>query len=165
MDDSVDEGERMVRRTVLEHLSVNPRQDLVVSLVLVSMVQDAERVGDFSNGILKLTEMAKSPRQGPFAERLRVISNRIEPLFEMCEEAFREDDVKKANELIATHRRLRDDLEQYTREVADSDLSADMAVVYSSAASMLRRISAHLSNIAPSVVQPYDRIRHGDEDV
>ena len=165
MDDSVDEGERMVRRTVLEHLSVNPRQDLVVSLVLVSMVQDAERVGDFSNGILKLTKMAKSPRQGPFAERLRVISNRIEPLFVMCEEAFREDDVKKANELIVTHRRLRDDLEQYTREVADSDLSADMAVVYSSAASMLRRISAHLSNIASSVVQPYDRIRHGDEDV
>jgi hypothetical protein len=40
-----------------------------------------------------------------------------------------------------------------------------MAVVYSSAASMLRRISAHLSNIASSVVQPYDRIRHGDEVV
>ena len=47
MDDVVDEGERIVRRTILAHLSVNPRQDLVASLVLVSMVQDAERIGDF----------------------------------------------------------------------------------------------------------------------
>ncbi len=164
MDDRVDEGERMVRRTVLEHLSVNPHRDLVVSLVLVSMVQDAERVGDFSNGILKLTSMAKSPRQGPFADRLRKIASRIEPLFSRCEEAFREGDAEKAKELIATHRELRNALQRYTQEVADSDLSADMAVVYSSAASMLRRISAHLSNIASSVVQPYDRIRHGDED-
>jgi Na+/phosphate symporter len=165
MDDRVDEGERMVRRTVLEHLSVNPTQDLVVSLVLVSMVQDAERVGDFSSGILKLISMAKSPREGDFAERLRAISNRIEPLFELCEQAFREDDIEKANELITTHHQVRDELKAYTNTVADSDLSADMAVVYSSAASMLRRISAHLSNIASSVVQPYDRIRHGDEDV
>jgi Na+/phosphate symporter len=164
MDDQVDEGERMVRRTVLEHLSVNPSQDLVASLVLVSMVQDAERVGDFSSGILKLTSLAKSPREGHFAERLRTISNRIEPLFALCEEAFREDDIDKANELIATHLDVRRELQEYTRTVADSDLSADMAVVYSSASSMLRRISAHLSNIASSVVQPYDRIRHGDED-
>ena len=34
MDDAVDEGERMVRRSVLEHLAVNPQQDLVASLVL-----------------------------------------------------------------------------------------------------------------------------------
>jgi hypothetical protein len=38
-------------------------------------------------------------------------------------------------------------------------------VVYSGAARSLRRVSAHLSNIASSVVQPYDRIRHGDENV
>jgi hypothetical protein len=48
-------------------------------------------------------------------------------------------------------------------EVAASDLSADMAVVYSDAARILRRIGAHLSNICSTVSQPYDRIRHGDE--
>jgi hypothetical protein len=40
-----------------------------------------------------------------------------------------------------------------------------MAVVYSGAARSLRRVGAHLSNIASSVVQPYDRIRHGDEEL
>jgi len=41
----------------------------------------------------------------------------------------------------------------------------DFSNMLRQAARMLRRISAHLSNIASSVVQPFDRIRHGDEDV
>jgi hypothetical protein len=53
----------------------------------------------------------------------------------------------------------------YTGRIAESDLTADMAVVYSGAARSLRRVGAHLSNIASSVVQPYDRIRHGDEEL
>ena len=68
MDDAVDEGERMVRRSVLEHLAVNPQQDLVASLVLASMVQDAERVGDFGRGIAELVPLAQGPRSGPFAD-------------------------------------------------------------------------------------------------
>ena len=52
----------------------------------------------------------------------------------------------------------------FTRRVADSDLSADMAIVYAAGARITRRISAHLSNIASTVVQPFDRIRSGDEE-
>ncbi|MDH3744362.1 MAG: hypothetical protein OES47_04590 [Acidobacteriota bacterium] len=164
MDDVVDEGERMVRRSVLQHLSVNPSQDLVASLVLVSMVQDAERIGDFARGLAEVVALAKSRREGPFADELRGLADRIRPLFERCEKAFREDDVDHARQVVAAHREIKADLIRYTRKVADSDLSADMAVVYGSAARVLRRVSAHLSNIASSVVQPFDRIRHGDEE-
>jgi hypothetical protein len=59
---------------------------------------------------------------------------------------------------------LKGKFQEFTAEVAASDLSADMAVVYASAARILRRVGSHLSNIASSVAQPYDRIRHGDED-
>ena len=64
MDDVVDDGERMVRRTILQHLTVNPQQDLVASLILVSMVQDAERIGDFARGMAELIDLARSPREG-----------------------------------------------------------------------------------------------------
>lgn len=165
MDDVVDEGERMVRRTILEHLSVNPRQDLVASLILVSMVQDAERIGDFSRGLGELVTLGKQPRQGPPAEELRQLAGRLRPMFEVCERAFRRDDVDLAREVIATHGKLKPALIAYTKRIAESDLTADMAIVYATAARILRRISAHLSNIASTVVQPYDRIRHGDEEV
>ncbi len=165
MDDIVDEGERMVRRTILEHLSVNPRQDLVASLVLVSMVQDAERIGDFASGLKELLQMAKGPRTGPFVAELRALGERLRPLFELAETAFREDDSEKARQVIAAYHELRDQLKAYRERIAESDLSADMAMLYAGSAQILRRVGAHLCNIASTVVQPYDRMRHGDEEV
>jgi phosphate uptake regulator len=165
MDDVVDEGERMVRRNILQHLSVNPRQDLVASLILVSTVQDAERMGDFARGLGELVDLAGSPREGRFADELRALTDRLRPMFEVCERAFRDDDIEEASRVVANHTELKQAFIDYTAEVARSDLTADMAIVYASAARILRRISAHLSNIASTVVQPFDRIRHDDEDV
>jgi len=165
LDDVVDEGERMVRRSVLEHLSFNPRQDLVASLVLVSMVQDAERVGDFARGIPELLPLARHPRSGPFCEELRELASRLKPLFALTRQAFSDDDPKVARRVIGSASELKADFLDYTRRVAESDLTADMAVLYSGAARSLRRVGSHLSNIASSVVQPYDRIRHGDEEL
>lgn len=164
MDDAVDEGERMVRRSVLEHLSFNPKQDLVSSLVLVSMVQDAERIGDFARGIGEIVPLARSPRSGPFADRLRGFTRELRPLFGETERGFRDDDPERCRRVMEKASELKASLQEFTADVAASDLSADMAVVYASAARILRRVGAHLSNIASSVAQPYDRIRHGDED-
>ena len=118
MDDVVDEGERMVRRTILEHLSVNPQQDLVASLVLASMVQDAERIGDFARGLAELLPMAKSRREGPFADELRALAGRTRPQFEVTEKAFVDDDVELARQVIGEPRRAQtrfDGLHRATR--------------------------------------------------
>ena len=163
MDDSVDEGERMVRRTVLQHLAVNPRQDLVASLVLASMVQDAERIGDFARGLGELVDMAAGRREGPFRDELSGLARELRPMFEECEEAFRNDDPDKARAVLEAHRALKKKLKDCRRKVAASDLDANSAVLYAGASQILRRISAHLSNIASTVVQPYDRIRSEDE--
>jgi phosphate uptake regulator len=164
LDDIVDEGERMVRRSVLEHLAIRPEQDLVASLVLVSMVNDAERIGDFARGLAELVPLAKSERKGEFADRLQAIADEIRPLFELTEQAFRQDDVEKAKHVSATAKACKRKLITLTADIADSDLTADMAVVYAGSARILRRIGAHLSNICSSVSLPFDRIRHGDED-
>jgi len=161
MDDVVDAAERSVRRTILQHLAVNPGQELVASLVLVSMVQDAERIGDVARGVVELVTMARTPREGPFRDELQVLAGRVRPLFDLCETAFREGDPEKAREVIEAHRAVRHDLKVYRQRVAASDLTADMAVVYAGAAQILRRVGAHLANIASTVVQPYDKIRHG----
>ena len=165
MDDVIDDGERMVRRTVLEHLTVNPQKDLVASLILVSIVQDAERIGDFTRGLAEVKELAQSPLGGPPLDDLRDLAARLRPQFELCERAFREDDVEIARQVVATHTELKPEFIAYVERLARSGLSADLAIAYASIARNLRRISAHLSNIASTVTQPYDRIRHGDEDV
>ncbi len=165
MDDVIDEAERMVRRSILEHMTVSPRQDLVASLILASIVQEAERVGDFACGLAEIAALAKGPRVGPFADELRALAARVRSLFEQCEEAFREDDSVMARAIMLRQRELKAELTHYLQQIADSDLTADMALVYGSSATMLRRISSHLSNIVSTVIQPFDRIRHGGEEI
>ncbi len=160
MDDVIDEAERMIRRSILEHMTVSPRQDLVSSLILASIVQEAERIGDFARGLAEIAALAKSPRVGPFADELRTLAARVRSLFEQCEEAFREDDSVMAHAIMLSQRELKAELTHYLQQIADSDLTADMALVYGSSATMLRRISSHLSNIVSTVIQPFDRIRH-----
>ncbi len=164
LDDVVDEGERMVRRSVLEHLSVDPQHDLLASLLLVSMVQDAERIGDFARGLAELVPLARRPREGEYNERLRRIAAELRPLFAATQSAFRGEDPDQARSVMATAQRQKRELLAYTADVAQSDLSADMAVVYSGAARILRRIGSHLSNICSTVNRPYDRIRRGDQE-
>lgn len=164
LDDVVDEGERMVRRSVLQHLSLQPEHDLVASLVLVSIVQDAERIGDFARGLGEVVPLARGRREGPYRDRLVAIADRLRPLFAQTERAFREDRVTDARAVIASAVELKRELVEFVEEIAASELTADMAVVYAIAARILRRIGSHLSNICSTVSQPYDRIRHGDEE-
>lgn len=164
MDDEVDIGERMVRRAVLEHLSMNPAQDLVASLVLVSMVQDAERIGDFARGLADIATLAKDERSGPWADELGELAARVRGCFEDCTQAFVEDDNELARMVIGKHIVNKKLLAEYLLKLTESDLNANMAIVYAVSARVMSRVSAHLSNIASSVVQPYDRIRHGDEE-
>ncbi len=165
LDDRIDDGEREVRRVVLQHLSVDPQHDLVASLILVTIVQDAERLGDFARGLGDVVELTQQPRQGEFADGLRRLAQDIRPSFEACAASFGDDDAAGARQVIERHVQLKRAVREYTRRVVASDLAADLAVVYSSSARILGRVSAHLSNIASSVVQPYDRIRHGDEEL
>ena len=144
---------------------MNPGQDLVSSLILASIVQDAERVGDFARGLGETVTLAGSRREGRFADELRTVVRELRPMFELTETAFQNGDRVSAEKVVARHRELKKRLQGYTASVAASDLGADMAVVYAGSARILRRISSHLANLCSSVMQPYDRIRHGDEDV
>jgi len=163
MDDDIDNAEARIRRAVLEHLSLNPRRDLVASLVLISMVQDAERIGDFARGLGDIPALAKHPVSGPFADELRALARRVKPFFGCCEKAFSEDSGKEARTVVEAHLEIKPELSAFIARVADSDASADMAIVYATTARSVQRISAHLSNIASSVVQPFHRIRHDDD--
>ncbi|MGD8327931.1 MAG: PhoU domain-containing protein [Acidobacteriota bacterium] len=164
MDDAIDDAEASIRRTVLEHLSLNPSRDLVASLLLISMVQDAERIGDFTRGLGDVRELARHAVDGPLAEELRAISARVRPLFDRCDKAFCDDDADAARVVVDSHIEIKAELSEYIAHVAASDESADMAIVYASTARNLQRVSAHLSNIASTVIQPFHRIRHDDED-
>jgi hypothetical protein len=54
-----------LRRAVLEHLTIDPRRELVFRLKLISLVQEAERIGDLAKLMGKTAGLEHNPRMGP----------------------------------------------------------------------------------------------------
>ena len=135
------------------------------SPILRASARGIARIGDLAGGLAGIAGLAKSPREGEFAESLRELAIRVRSLFDQCEEAFHDGNEELAHSLEGSHRELKAELIHYVQRLAQSDLSPDLAIAYGTSANMLRRISSHLSNIASTVIQPFDRIRHGDEEV
>ncbi len=162
-DEDINVGERMVRRMVFEHLALNPEQDLPASLALIGIVHDVERVGDYTKSLLELTRWrSEASGEEKYPAMCGEIREMIEPMFGMTLKALRESDADLAREVMRRHREVKDRTDLFVETVMqDPDVGRE-TVVCSIASRFLRRISAHLSNIASSVANPFDRLG-GDE--
>jgi phosphate uptake regulator len=159
-DAAINARERKVRRAVLEHMAVAPQAELTLSLLLVSVVQDAERAGDLAKSIAKASDLAKEARSGPYVEALRAIRDRVQALFPKASRAFLASNEADARVVMEAHDGLKQDVGAYlARLAAAEDVSVNLAVVLAVSARMIGRTSSHLSNIISSVALPFDQIR------
>jgi len=160
LDRDINEREQALRRAVLKHLTMNPTQEMVFSLKLLSIVHEAERIGDLSKSLKQAGGLAHAPRMGDPVEPLRDVRDRILQMFDHARRGFVDEDVEEARVLMEMHEQIKVDVTDYLTQVANrDDLSANAAVVYALTARLLSRVSSHLSNIASSVAAPFDQIR------
>jgi len=161
-DQMINAYEREVRRKVYTHLAVSGDRDLNAGLVLSSVVIDIERIGDYTKNIVELA--LHHPQRlhcGTHEEVVKKIETTAKTMFELLQEALPQSDVSKAREVMSEHwwiSRRADDIVCSLIEKEDSGLPARDAVATALYARYLKRISAHLMNIASSIVNPFDRI-------
>lgn len=159
-DKIVNEKEVEIRRAVLEHIAIDPKREMIFSLVLISIVQDAERIGDLAKSIAEVTGLARAPRHGRHVDRMRALRDELLVVFRDTRDAFADADEEKAQEAMERSREIKHGLTEVTKDIAaDDSLTPNEAVVLATTARMISRVSSHLSNIASSVALPFDRIR------
>jgi phosphate uptake regulator len=159
LDEDIDYGERAVRRMVFQHLSMNPKQDLTASLILVSIVHDVERAGDYIKSLSYLSRWdVKSSAE---ADRSRAISEKIRPMFGEALNALRDGDDAIARSVMDRHKANKKEANAFLQEMLEASSTTGGtrdALVWNIGVQYLRRISAHLSNVASSVANPFDRL-------
>jgi len=160
LDRTINECEQDLRRAVLEHLTYDPKSEMVFSLKLVSIVHEAERIGDIAKSVVKAGKLAKKPRMGPQVDQLRDMRDRILVMFDHAHNVFVNEDADAAQQLMQMHEVMKDDVTRYLKELAQDDqVTANEGVVLALLARLLSRVSSHLSNIASAVVSPFDQLR------
>lgn len=165
IDRKINAREQEIRRRVVEHLAMQPHSDLRFSLVLMSVVKDAERLGDYVKNLFEVYEL----HRGPFGEAqlrdyFKDLPSEVGDLFKMTHQAFLNSDEAGARQVIGSKQDLAKKCNDIIERVAhDDDLSVNDAVCMAVFARFLKRIAAHLGNIATSVVVPVDRLDYWDE--
>lgn len=161
----VNKAERAVRKAIISHLSVNPRTDTTFCLLLMSVVKDAERIGDYCKNMMDLIEYQATPIESEsLGAELRRLQGQVDGLFPDVVKAFRESNEALGGELVRREREITKACERLIDQVLDAPgRSTRQVVTYTLLARFQKRIAAHLGNIASSLVMPLHKLDYFDE--
>jgi phosphate transport system protein len=161
-DIAINKYEREVRRNVFNHLCVAGMEDLNAGLVLVSIIIDIERVGDYTKNMVELAEtIDKVLKGGKFEKDLQKVESAIEDIFKRLREILEKSDCKKAADLLIEYEWVNKVCDRHVSDLLnkkESTMSSTKAVALSLYFRYLKRINSHLRNVASSVVNPFPRI-------
>ena len=166
MDKDVNRQQREVRKKVFEHLTLSNsnRAGLLRGLELVTAVIDLERIGDYTKNMGEIVEMM--PDSVDFGEFEGVYEEGIalvEKMFDFCIVAFSRQDADAAKKVMEAYVKLSaladGTLETVMRQARDGGDSVSKSIL---AVCMLmryvKRVGAHLKNVASAQINPFDRI-------
>lgn len=159
LDEKINQLEKSIRKRIMEHLILQPTIDLSTSLVLMSVIKDAERLGDYIKNILEVISLFKNPLdKKDYAVFFNSTDQIVTKLFHETKEAFVCSDENKAENAWGYERKISLKCDSIIEEIAKSDMETNKAVCYVLLARYYKRLTAHLTNIATSVVLPLSEI-------
>ena len=157
-----------VRRKVMTHCTVQGPEELPGGLVLISIVIDIERIGDYTKNIVDIAMIHPNKLKGGlFETSLTKIENAVKDNFIRTKECIVKSDVTKATKLLKEYEWVNRESDQRLHEIV---LEKDRKIRSGNAATLalyfrwLKRINSHLRNITTSIVNPFDRIGFNPED-
>lgn len=160
-DRLINEMQQDIRRNLLTHLSISGIKSINPALILSAIVIDLERIGDYTKNIAELAAWhPKKLEVKRYEEQLQEMEERVRELFDGVIGALRTSNENLATEILADHRNLTRRCDETVRELISGEdkLSKPEAVTLALYIRYLKRVGAHLTNVASSIVNPYHRI-------
>lgn len=170
-DKEINKYQREVRRKIITHVSLqNNINDISSIMVLMNMVVDIERIGDYSKNILDLAiyypERLNTKILHP---ELHEIEQVVKSRFDKTVDAIKTEDVELASKLIKGFKRqVTTASDRIVNNIISGELNLESGsesaatVLY---ARYLKRIGSHLKNITTTVINPIDSIGYQLKDM
>lgn len=161
-DKKINKYEREVRRQVLTHLAVQGAKDVAAGLVLITIIIDIERIGDYTKNIVELVDAhGETLKAGKYEKKLAEVEDAIKKVFQKVIVCLKENEQKLALKLLDDYKWVNLECDNNLNKIIkqkDKSLDSGTAATLAMYFRYLKRIHAHLRNIISSSVNPFDRI-------
>lgn len=162
MDKSINQEQREVRKKVFEHLALSRGKDLIEGLQLTSIVIDLERIGDYTKNIAEIVEMMPEKSDfGKHEDTYHEVYRETLKMFDIVRVAFEKDNEAKAREALTIYDRISKTCDGVVAEVFKTGNGDSINKGLLAMALLLRymkRVNAHLKNVATSIINPVHMI-------
>ncbi|NOZ12223.1 MAG: hypothetical protein GXO69_01090 [Acidobacteria bacterium] len=167
LDKRVNLLEQKLRRHVYNHLVLNQQQDLYMSLILVQIGVDLERIGDYIKNIHDLRRIIGELDFQNHEKELAELETRVKALVPEVKTALEKQDDVSATRIQNEYFPLAKLCDKRVEEILTGNetvpgKSAAMLVLYYR---YLKRVIAHFINVASAISNPYDRIGFHPDDI
>ena len=165
-DVRVNKLERDIRKQVVAHLSIaRHASDVPYSLLLMSLVKDVERMGDYAKNLSEVVDLQPGPLPNDeIVQELQEVRRGVETAFQAAAEVFASSDRERAVPLIQQGRDLAHRCETLVARISRSGYDAGIVTALVLGARYYKRIGGHVLNVLSAVVMPLHKVDYYDED-
>lgn len=157
-DVRINKAERRIRKELVVHATVHGAVEFPTCLVMMSIVKDAERIGDYAKNLFDLAALSPAPLTGPLRDELVEIKDRISRALSECHKVFDSQNADDAKALIKRCKEVEDRCDVQVEDLIKSPESAPQAVAFALAYRYFKRVASHTLNITTSVTQPIHKL-------
>jgi len=162
-DKRINDLERKIRRELLVHGTVYGTSQLPTCLVLMSIVKDAERIGDYAKNLFDLA-VAQQKCKDEFHADLLDLKNKVSSFMQEAIAIYGAQDEKAAKGFLGRGDAMQDHCDRQVRRLLSDTPGTTQPVSAALAYRYYKRVVAHLLNIITSLVKPVDQLDYLDED-
>ena len=160
-DKRINKTEQLIRRQMVVHGAIHGSQTFPALLVFMSLIKDAERIGDFAKNIYELASWQPYLGGPETLNDMANLKNRISKLLIKARNLYQAQDTQGAKgflDEVDEYKRLCDKKVQEFMKVKDENMSG-CVLTYR----FYKRILSHLGNIISSVIMPIDKLDYRPE--
>ena len=162
-DKRINALERRIRRRVITHLTMHGTGAIASDLVLMSIVKDAERIGDYCKNIFDLAMLDRGCAEEAIPDLLDAKS-KLTRLLAKARNIYQSEDIEDAKAFIEQADELAQHCDRQSMVMALRDDTDGKSAITALAYRYFKRVTSHSMNVITSLVVPVDQLDYYDED-
>jgi len=162
-DARINQIERAVRKDVYEHIVSGDARRMAKCFVLINVVKDAERIGDYVKNLVDPVIDPSVAPQSALVTRVRQMGDETGQLLARVKPVFEAADAEQAEVLLRKGRESAEACGRLMAEIATARMESEATTSLVLVNRFYKRINAHATNILSAIIMPVHQIDYFDE--